>query len=128
MNDKKRTIDNALAGIIIAFDPETGDALHVHEMYVETIDGEPAYSAAITDAECEEVRREAVERYPRRRIDVIIAPTEEFVTKRPQLVGPQSPRYHVDPMTRKVRVEPEPELHLLQEKLREMSRSRLKGR
>jgi hypothetical protein len=120
--------DNALAGVIIAFDPETGDALYVHEKYVETIDGAPAYPAEITDDEREQVRAEAVERYPRRRIDLITARPEDVVTTEPELGGLESTHYRVDPMTRKLRREPEIDVDLLQEQLWMMCGPHLKGR
>jgi hypothetical protein len=130
MSDSKRKFDNTLAGVIVAFDPETGDALHVHEKYVETIDGEQTYSDVITDDEREHVRAEAIERYPRRRIDVISAlPEDVFMnSSRPELAGPERARYHVDPMTRKVRVELLLDVDLLQERLRMACGSHQRGR
>jgi hypothetical protein len=97
--------DLVLAGVIVAFDAETGDPLHVHEKYVETVDDKPICSAEITSDECEKIRAEATRNYPRRRVDVI--------TERPELdeLEGQFRRYHVDPMTRRLRVETECDPH-----------------
>lgn len=92
-------VDHVLVGVVFAFDAETGDVLHIHEKFVETVDGKPAYPAEITPDECEEIRVEATRTYPRRRIDAIIAP--------PEMAQRRGVRYLVDPMTREVREEPE---------------------
>jgi hypothetical protein len=94
-------LDHALAGFVVAFDTETGDVLHVRERLVETIDGKPVNATQITPDECEEVRAEAARNAPRRRVDVIVAP--------PDAGHPEGERvrYHVDPMTRKLRIEAE---------------------
>ncbi len=94
-------LDHMLTGFVVAFDAETGDVLRVLETSVETVDGKPTHAAEITPAECEKVRAEAARNSPRRRVDVITAP--------PDMEQPEGElvRYHVDPMTRKLRVEPE---------------------
>jgi len=127
MDEPKRKavprFDIALAGIIVAFDPETGDALHVHEEHVETIDDRPICSVEITAEDCEKIREEAIKRYPRRRIDVISARPEDLISARPDGVIGERPevggqivkrRYHVDPMTRKLRMETESDFQLVQ--------------
>jgi hypothetical protein len=95
-------VDHLQVGLIVAFDADTGDVLHVHEKFVETIDGKPACSTDVTPDECEAVRLDAVRNHPRRRVDVLAAPPEMGQRE------DESPvRYHVDPMIRKLRVEPE---------------------
>ena len=128
MNEPKREaapkFDIALVGIIVAFDPETGDPLHVHEEHVETIDDRPICSVEITAEDCEKIREEAIKRYPRRRIDVISALPEDLISARPEGVIGARPevgglivkrRYHVDPMTRKLRMETESDFHLVEQ-------------
>jgi hypothetical protein len=120
MNEPKREaapkFDIALAGIIVAFDPETGDALHVHEEHVETIDDRPICSVEITAEDREKIREEAIRRYPRRRIDVISARHEGVIGARPEVGGLiVKRRYHVDPMTRKLRMETESDFHLVEQ-------------
>jgi len=118
---KKAKFDIALVGTIVAFDPETGDALHIHEEHVETIDDKPTLYTEITADDCEKIREEAIKRYPRRRIDVISARPEEMLSTRPEGVIRARPevgglmvkrRFHVDPMTRKLRMETEPDFGL----------------
>ncbi len=41
-------INLKLVGAIVAFDAETGDVLHFHQKFVETVDGMPGYSEDIT--------------------------------------------------------------------------------
>jgi hypothetical protein len=128
MNEPKREaaprFDIALVGIVVAFDPETGDALHVHEEYVETIDDRPICSVEITAEDCEKIRQEAIKAYPRRRIDVISARPEDMIGARPEgAIGARPEvdglivkrRYHVDPMTRKLRMETETDFQLLEQ-------------
>ena len=95
MDEPKRKavprFDIALAGIIVAFDSETGDALHVHEEHVETIDDRPICSVEITAEDCEKIREEAIKRYPRRRIDVISARPEDLISPRPDGVIGERP-------------------------------------
>jgi hypothetical protein len=47
-------IDNKLVGLIVAFDAETGDVLHIHQKLVETVDGKAGYSTDIAPDEWEE--------------------------------------------------------------------------
>ena len=94
-------IDHRLVGVVVAFDADTGDVLHVHQKFVEVVDGEPSYSTEMTPDECEEIRAEAARYHPRQRVDVIMPPPELV-----QRDGEAPVRYHVDPMTRKLRVEP----------------------
>jgi hypothetical protein len=100
-------IDHMLVGIVVAFDAETGEVLHVQERLVETVDGKPGCTTEITSDECEEIRGDAAQNYPRRRVDVIVAPPEMGERE-----DAAPTRYHVDPMTRKLRVEPECNLRL----------------
>ncbi len=128
MDEPKRKashkFDIALVGTVVAFDPETGEALHVHEEHIETIDDKPIYSAAIATDDCEKIREEAIKRYPRRRIDVISARPEDMISALPEGVIGARPeigglivkrRYHVDPMTRKLRMETESDFQLLEQ-------------
>jgi len=117
-------LDIALAGTIVAFDPDTGDALHVHEEHVEIIDDKPTCSAEITADLCEKIREEAIRRYPRRRIDIISARPEEFIGAHAEGVLSGRPEaaelivsrgYSVDPMTRKIRMDTEPDFRLLEQ-------------
>jgi len=95
-------IDHRLVGVVVAFDAETGDVLHVHKKFVETCDGEPSCSTDITPEEREEIRSEAARCHSRRRVDVLVAPPE------PSEREDEAPlRYHVDPMSRKLRTEPQ---------------------
>jgi hypothetical protein len=95
-------IDHMLVSIAVAFDAETGDVLHVHEKFVETVDGKPCCTAEVTPDECEKIRAEAALAHPRRRVDIVTAPPELG-----QREDEMPVRYHVDPMTRKLRTEPE---------------------
>lgn len=92
-------VDHVLMGLIVAFDAETGDVLQVHQKIVETEDGEAVVSKDITAEESDSVRAVAARLFPRRRVAVIVVP--------PEVVPPegQRVRYHVDPQTRKLRVE-----------------------
>lgn len=97
----KDRVDIVITGAAVAFDADTGDVLHVYEKACEATDGSKAKYADITEDEREATRREAAAVHPRRRIDVVVVPPEQI---RPdELV-----RYHVDPMTRSLRVEREP--------------------
>ena len=90
-------VDHVLVGVVVAFDAETGDVLHCHEKIVETVEGRPAFSSEITSDECEKIRATTAQTFPRRRVDVTVAPPE---------MGPREGervRYHVDPVTRKLR-------------------------
>ena len=67
---------------------------------------------------------EAIKRYPRRRIDVISARPEDMISALPEGVIGARPeigglivkrRYHVDPMTRKLRMETESHFQLLEQ-------------
>ena len=82
-------IDHVLVGIVVAFDADTGEVLDVNEKFVEIVDGKPGYDTEITPTECEEVRADT-------------APPEMV-----QREGEAPVRYHVDPMTLKLRVEAE---------------------
>jgi hypothetical protein len=63
-------IDNKLVGLIVAFDAETGDVLHIHQKLVETVDGKAGYSTDIAPDEWEEIRSDTTRRRPRQRVDV----------------------------------------------------------
>ena len=113
---KSKKVDNVSVGVVVAFDPDTGDALLVHEVFNEAADGAD-YSTGFTDDEIERVRAEAADRHPRRRIDVVTAPPGREDTQAVVLGDPGLVSYRVDPMTRQVRREPEPDLELLQARL-----------
>lgn len=100
MNPNKFEIK--LVGVVVAFDADTGDVLHVRETFMQTIDGKGAYPTEISSDECEEVRADAAKNFPRRRVDVITAPPEAG-----QQEGEAPKRYHVDPMTRRLRAVPD---------------------
>jgi hypothetical protein len=69
---------------------------------VETVDGRPSCSTDITPEEREEIRSAAARCHSRRCVDVLVAPPE------PSEREDEAPlRYHVDPMTRKLRKEPQ---------------------
>ena len=94
-------IDHVLAGIVVAFDAETGDVLHVHEKIVETVDGQPGCATEISSEECEEISR-------RDRPRLAPAGGSTFSPRRRKWSNgrTRSPSdYHVDPMTRELRVE-----------------------
>jgi hypothetical protein len=84
-------------GLVVAFDADTGEVLHVHEKVVETVDGAPGCRAEITSEECSEIREMAARSHCNRRVDVIteMGPSDEDVHY----------RYRVDPMTRVLRAE-----------------------
>lgn len=88
-------IDNVATGLVVAFDADTGDVVHIHETLVESVEG-AAVKAEPPDAEtCESIRCQAAEAHPRRRIDAIAVRAE---------AGPsEGERLHVDPMTRQLR-------------------------
>jgi hypothetical protein len=91
-------IGRARVGLIVAFDADTGEVLHVHEKVVETVDDVPGCATEITSDECNEIRRMAAQEHCTRRVDVIteMGPSEE---------DDLHYRYHVDPMTRELRAE-----------------------
>ena len=95
-------IDHVLVGIVVAFDADTGEVLDINEKFVEIVDGKPGYGTEITPTECEEVRADTARSFPHRRVDLVVAPPEMV-----QREGEAPVRYHVDPMTRKLRVERE---------------------
>jgi hypothetical protein len=68
---------------------------------VETVDGDYACTIEMTAEECEEIRSDTARSHSRRRVDVIVAPPE--LNQRETMVPV---RYHVDPLTRKMRVDP----------------------
>lgn len=89
-------IDNKLVGLIVAFDAETGDVLHIHQKLVETVDGKAGYSTDIAPDEWEEIRSDSH------------ADAWTFVVAPPELgqrEGEAFIRYHVNPMTGKLRKE-----------------------
>lgn len=93
-------IDNVATGLVVAFDADTGDVVHVHETLVESTDG-AAVKAELPDAEtCESIRCEAAEAHPRRRIDAIAVKADAAPS--------EGGRLHVDPMTRQIRQTREP--------------------
>ena len=94
-------IDHVSAGVVVVFDPETGDVLHTDEKFVETVNGTPSGPTEITPGECEEVRVAAVKIHPRRRLDAVVASAE--------FAPCEGSRLCVDPMTRSLRLEPDPE-------------------
>jgi hypothetical protein len=100
-------IDHMLVGVVVAFDADTGEVLDVHEKFVETVDGKPGCATDITRIECEEIRADAARSFPHRRVDVIAGSSEMGQREEEAPV-----RYRVDPMTRKLRVEPEGDLIL----------------
>jgi hypothetical protein len=93
----QRNIGHERAGLVVAFDADTGEVLHVHEKVVETVDGAPRCRAEITSEECSEIREMAAQNHCNRRVDVITekGPSDEDVRY----------RYRVDPMTRVLRAE-----------------------
>jgi hypothetical protein len=129
--------DITLLGTVVAFDPETGDTLHIHEEHVETINGAPTYPAGISSDDCEKIREEVIKRYPRRRIDVLSARREDIIGASPEGGIRSRPevggliikrRYHVDPMTRKLRMETEPDFSVLEQLARMGLRPHFRGR
>jgi len=89
-------IDNVATGLVVAFDADTGDVVHVHERLVESVDG-AAVKADLPDAEtCESIRCQAAEAHPRRRIDAIAVAADAVPSE-------EGRRLHVDPMTRQLR-------------------------
>jgi hypothetical protein len=92
----QQNIDRERVGLIIAFDADTGEVLHVHEKVVET-DGSPGCRAEITSEDCSEIREMAAQDHCNRRVDVITdnGPSEEDLRY----------HYHVDLMTRVLRAE-----------------------
>ena len=93
-------IDHILVGVVVAFDAETGDVLHVQEKFVETLDGKPGCDTEISSSEREEVRANAARIFPRCKVDVTVG--------LPKLGQPESEptiRYQVDPMTRELTME-----------------------
>jgi hypothetical protein len=98
-------IDHVLAGVVIAFDSDTGDVLDVNEKFVETVDGKPGYASGITTVDCEDLLSDVARSFPQRAIDVVIAPPEKADSQ-----GQVPLRYRVDPKNRKVSVEPERDL------------------
>jgi hypothetical protein len=98
-------IDHVLIGVVVAYDADTGEVLDVNERFVETVDGKPGYATEITPTECDEIRADLARSFPERRLDVLVAPREMVEREKEVPVA-----YHVDPMTRKLRVEPERDL------------------
>jgi len=113
MSNTKDRIDHVALGVIVAFDPETGDPLHVHEEFSETAEGS-ACATSFTEDEVEHVRAEAVERHPRRRIDVVTAPPEAQGPQQSNLGDPGFTAYRVDPMKRQIRRLRPPDIGILQ--------------
>jgi hypothetical protein len=93
----RQTIGLERVGLVVAFDADTGEVLHVHEKLVETVDGAPNCRTEITSEECSEIREMAAQSHCNRRVDVIteMGPKDEDVHY----------RYRVDPMTRVLRAE-----------------------
>jgi hypothetical protein len=97
-------IDHVLAGVVIAFDSDTGEVLDVNEKFVESVNGKLGYASGITTVDCEDLLSDAARSFPQRAIDVVIAPPEKAGQ------GQVPFRYHVDPKNRKVSVDPERDL------------------
>lgn len=87
------------AEVLVAFDIETGEVVHVREWIVDRLFG----TTRSTRKEREALRREAACAYPTRQIDVVPAP--------PMLRRPGDDyRYKVDPKTRRPRIEHVPDV------------------
>jgi hypothetical protein len=97
---QNQNIDFVSAGLIVTFEADTGDVLHIREKIVETVDGKPGCSIKITNEECEQLREKIARDHAGRRVDAIVASPD---TENYALIGPK--RYLVDPMTRKLRIE-----------------------
>jgi hypothetical protein len=93
----QRNIGRERVGLVVAFDADTGEVLHVHEKLVETVDGTPSCRAEITSEECSEIREMVAQNHCNRRVDVITekGPSDEEVHY----------RYRVDLMMRVLRAE-----------------------
>ena len=106
---KLNKMDHVSAGLIVAFDADTGEVVHIREKIIETVDGKPACKVSISPEECEQVRCTAAQRRPGCRVDAVIAPPD---TENHDHNG--SKRYHVDPISRKLWIEivPDEGLHL----------------
>ena len=112
-----KKIDHIFVGTVVAFDADTGEVLDVVEKFVETEDETPGYTKPqITSIECDEIRAEAVRSFPQRRVDVIVGPPEMDHREEGAFV-----HFHVDPNTKKLRIEPERDL------IREAKRARVVG-
>jgi hypothetical protein len=98
-------IDHVLAGVVIAFDSDTGEVLDVNEKFVESVNGKLGYASEITTVDREDLLSDVARSFPQRAIDVVIAPPEKADSQ-----GQVPFRYHVDPKNRKVSVEPERDL------------------
>jgi hypothetical protein len=98
-------IDHVLVGAVVAFDSDTGEVLDVTEKFVESVDGKPGYASEITTVDREDLLADVARSFPHRAIDVVIAPPDTA-----HIQGQVPIRYHVDPKSRKVSVQPERDL------------------
>lgn len=88
-------IDNVVTGLVLAFDADTGDVVHVHERLAESIDGAEVKQTLVDRDTCEAIRCEVADVHPRRRIDAIAVSAD--------IAGAEEGTLHVDPMTRQAR-------------------------
>ena len=103
---KIKKIDHVSAGLIVAFDADTGEVVLIREKIIETVDGKPACKVKISSKECEQVREKAAHRRPGCRVEAVVAPSD---TENHDHNGPK--RYNVDPVSRKLWIEIVPEAH-----------------
>ncbi len=89
------------AEVLVAFDIETGEVVHVQEWIVDRLLG----NSRATRRERELLKREAACANPNRRIDVVAAPP---MLRRPD----EAWRYRVDPKTRRPLIERAPDVTL----------------
>lgn len=67
-----REIDLVPAGAAVAYDAKTGEILWAHQRVVEVGKGyEPGEADAISDDDCEALRKRAAEAFPKREIRVL---------------------------------------------------------
>lgn len=95
--------DIMMTGVIFAFDEDTGDVLHVDEIYEEVPEGHAdKMRRTPSEADCDVIRELAAADHPRRKVAVIAMAADDEVDT------PSEGRseFHVDPATRKLRMRP----------------------
>ena len=98
--DTSTEIDFASVGIIVAYDKETGEVLHVHEKIVEVTNGEYHCGDHITQEERDEILDEVATRESSRKVSIIEGSSDMGIAQEKPV------RYRIDLETQTLHLAP----------------------
>jgi len=67
-------IDNVCIGTVFVYDTSTGDVLWTHEEIIESSNSPNDYPIQVSQSDCDNIRAEAQQVFPERKIDALRAP------------------------------------------------------